>query len=296
MKLFSIKYVLLSLAAGLVFAIGAHAQVGVGTVQPEGILDVESSTQGIVFPRVVLTSTALEAPVINPNGASLVAGTVVYNTTASNTGTNDVYPGIYAWDGTKWTPQFILEEYEIYEQTGGCLRTIIREGTSDPDTGNVATIPMNGSNSNIFTPTYTGTYRIEVKANFAAGEIDPFTTSDDISLATSEGAFFFSLNGPGIDIDPTSTFYDYAEGWLYCHSYSSYSDIESPALVHDKVPHYGTLVFHEDLAAGQNYTFTLTNSINTGHDYFVNNGDSGTGQGHIGHDVPCTIEFTLLQE
>lgn len=296
MKLFSLRYVILCLTVGFFFIDGAFAQVGIGTTEPEGILDVESSTQGIVFPRVVLTSTIVEAPVINPNGGGLVTGTAVYNTSPSNTGTNDVYPGIYIWDGSRWSPQFIMEEYKKYEQTGGCLRTIIRETTSDPNTSDVDTVPLEGNNSNTFTPTYTGIYRIEVKANFAAGEIDPFTSSDAVSLATSEGAFFFALNGTGVDIDPTSTLYDYSEGWLYCHSYSSYSTIESPALINDKVPHYGTLVYHQHLSAGEVYTFTLTNNINTGDSYFVNGGDSGTGQGHIGHDVPCTVEFTFLEE
>lgn len=294
MKLFNLKYILLSLVAGLVFQSTIQAQVGIGTVEPEGILDVESTTQGIVFPRVVLTSTIVEAPVVNPNGSNLVAGTAVYNTTASNNGTNDVYPGIYIWSGSIWSPQFNMEQYEKFEQTGGCFRTIIREGTSDPDTSNAASIT--GLTGRTFTASYSGTYRIEVKANFGAGAIDPFTSSDDISLATSEGSFFFYLSGAGIDIDPSSTFYDYSEGWLYCHSYSSHSDIESPALDDNTVPHYGSLVFYEYLSAGQVYTFTLDNSINTGHSYFVNNGDSGTGQGHVGHDVPCSVEFTFLQE
>jgi len=303
MKLLNLKYILLSLVAGVIFQSTLQAQVGVGTIEPEGILDIESSTQGIVFPRVVLTSIIVEAPVVNPNGSNLVAGTAVYNTTPSNNGTNDVYPGVYIWSGSIWSPQFNLEQYQKFEQTGGCLRTEIEEATSDPDPSNVISIPMDGASSNTFTPTYTGTYRIELKANFAAGEIDPFTSNDDISLATSEGSFFFALSGPGVDIDPVpgSSQYDYSEGWLYTHSYSSHSAIESPNLNHDKIPHYATSVFYKYLSAGQAYTFTLTNNINTGDQYFVDNGDmSGgsisVGQGHIGHNVPCTIEFTFLKE
>jgi hypothetical protein len=304
MKLLNLKYILLSLAAGVIFQNTLLAQVGIGTVEPEGILDVESTTQGIVFPRVVLTSIIVEAPVVNPNGSNLVAGTAVYNTTPSNNGTNDVYPGVYIWSGSIWSPQFNLEQYQKFEQTGGCLRTEIEEATSDPDPSNVISVPMDGASSNTFTPTYTGTYRIELKANFAAGEIDPFTSNDDISLATSEGAFFFALSGTGVDIDPVpgSSQYDYNEGWLYTHSYSSHSAIETPNLNHDKIPHYATTVFYKYLSAGQPYTFTLTNNINTGEDYFVDGGDESSpgvtsvGQGHIGHNVPCTIDFTFLKE
>jgi len=305
MKQTNLKYVILSLVATVFVQSSLFSQVGIGTLEPEGLLDIESTTQGIVFPRVVLTSTIVEAPVVNPNGGGLVSGTAVYNTTASNTGSNDVYPGLYIWDAVVgiWSPQFNMEEYKKYEQTGGCLRTEIEEGPSDPDPTNVITVPMDGANSNTFVPSYTGTYRIEVKTNFAAGQIDPFTSNDDISLATSEGAFFFSLSGPGVSIDPVpgGNQYDYTQGWMYTHSYSSHSAIETPNLDHDKVPHYVTSVFYRDLSAGQNYTFTLTNNINTGEQYFVDNGDMNggsisVGQGHIGHDVPCTIEFTFLQE
>ncbi len=306
MKLLNLKYILLGLAAVLFHSM-LKAQVGIGTTEPEGMLDVESTTQGIVFPRVVLTSIIVEAPIVNPNGGSLVSGTAVYNTTASNSGTNDVYPGIYIWDAllSIWSPQFNLEQYQKFEQTGGCLRTEIDETTGgDPDPTNVATIPMDGASSNVFVPTYTGTYRIELKVNFAAGEIDPFTPNDDISLATSEGSFFFALSGLGVDIDPVppSNAFDYTQGWLYCHSYSSHSKIESPNLNHDKVPHYGTSVFYKHLSAGEDYTFTLTNNINTGEEYFVDDGDESSpgvdsvGQGHIGHNVPCTVEFTFLKE
>lgn len=294
MKLLNLKYVLLSVATGLVFFQTMQAQVGIGTVEPEGILDVESTTQGIVFPRAALTSTIVQAPVVNPNGVNLVAGTTVYNTNASSNGLNDVYPGIYAWNGSRWTPQFILEEYEKYEQTGGCFRTIIREANGNPNPADDADLP--GLTNQVFTPTYSGTYRIEVKANFGAGAIADFTSTDLISLATMEGSFFFKLSGTGVDIDPDPVLYDYSEGWLYCHAYATHNSIETPALEDNTVPHYASLVYYEVLTAGEDYTFTLSNCIYTGHAYFANNGDSGTGQGHIGHDIPCTVEFTFLKE
>ena len=278
------------------FSALTFAQVGVGTNQPEGILDLETTSYGVVFPRVALTANNVAAPVTNPNGGSLVAGTTIYNTANTTTGLNDVYEGIYSWDGSKWAPQFILEEYEKFEQTGGCFRTIVREATSDPNPSDVDNIP--GLTNQTFTPTYSGTYRIEVKTNFGAGAIDDFTSTDAISLATMEGAFFFAMSGMGVDIDPVpgSAQYDYSEGWLYTHSYATHNQNETPALEDNTVPHAASLVFYEFLTSGQNYTFNLSNCINTGENYFVNNGDSGTGQGHVGHDIPCTVEFTFLKE
>ncbi|RMA57666.1 hypothetical protein BXY75_2470 [Ulvibacter antarcticus] len=270
-----------------------YAQIGIGTSTPEGALDLESSTQGLVYPRIALTASNVSAPVTNPNGGSIVSGTVVFNTNLTTNGANDVSPGVYAWSGAIWLPQFTLTDRKKYEQTSGCQRTTIRESHGNPeptDSDDVA-----GLNSQTFTPKYSGIYRIEVKTNFAAGEIDPFTSSDKISLATSEGSFFFKLSGTGVDIDPASTYYDYSEGWLYTHSYASDNTIESPTLVDDKTAHFASLLYYQYLLANNTYTFNLSNCINTGHAYFVNNGDSGNGQGHIGHSIPCSVEFEFVK-
>ena len=102
------------------------------------------------------------------------------------------------------------------------------------------------------------------------------------------------MSGTGVDIDPTSSSYDYTEGWSYTHSYSAENDNESPAVESFNVGHYATLVYNLYLLSGSTYTFTLSNCIITGHQYFVNNGDSGDGQGHIGHYIPCSVEFTYV--
>jgi hypothetical protein len=78
------------------------AQVGVGTTTPAGALDVSSTTNGFIPPRVALTATNIAAPVVNPQGGALVAGTVVWNTATSGTVPNNVAPGLYFWDGTRW--------------------------------------------------------------------------------------------------------------------------------------------------------------------------------------------------
>lgn len=272
------------------------AQVGVGTITPEGILDLESTSYGVVFPRVALTASNAQAPIINPEGGALAIGTTVYNTVNTSNGSNDIYVGIYSWNGSVWAPQFILEEYEKFEQTGGCFRTTVRESYTDPNPNDADNLP--GLTNQTFTPTYSGTYRIEVKTNFGGGTIDDFTSLDAISLATMEGAFFFSMSGLGVDIDPLpgAAAYDYSEGWLYTHSYSIHNDSESPALEDSTIPHTASLVYYEYLTAGENYVFNLSNCINTGDAYFINGGDTGTGQGHVGHNIPCSVEFTFLKE
>jgi len=65
------------------------AQVGIGTTVPAGALDVTSTTNGLLIPRVALTSTSTVLPVITGTTSELV-----YNTT-NNLFTSDVSPGFY---------------------------------------------------------------------------------------------------------------------------------------------------------------------------------------------------------
>ena len=76
------------------------AQVGINTTTPNGILDINSTTHGFVLPRVALTATNVQAPVTNPQGGAVAIGTLIYNTATTNTGSNDVSPGFYVWDGS----------------------------------------------------------------------------------------------------------------------------------------------------------------------------------------------------
>ncbi len=85
-----------------VFTNIVSGQVGVGTTTPQGALDISSTTNGLIPPRVALTSAIVQAPVVNPQGGNIVEGTVVYNTIAAGTSPNNVGPGLYFWNGTRW--------------------------------------------------------------------------------------------------------------------------------------------------------------------------------------------------
>lgn len=88
--------------ATLFISVNMTAQVGVGTTTPAGALDVNSTTNGFIPPRVALTATNVAAPVVNPQGGALVAGTIVWNTATAGTVPNNVAPGLYFWDGSRW--------------------------------------------------------------------------------------------------------------------------------------------------------------------------------------------------
>ena len=81
----------------------ASAQVGINNTNPEGILDIASTNQGLLIPRIALTETTVQAPVVNTstNGPKLANGTLVFNTNTAN----DVFPGFYYWLTDRWIRQ-----------------------------------------------------------------------------------------------------------------------------------------------------------------------------------------------
>lgn len=86
----------------LLSTVSIYAQVGINTSTPQGALDISSSTNGFVPPRVALTTTSAEAPVVNPQGGGIPAGTVVWNTATAGTSPTNVVPGLYYWNGSSW--------------------------------------------------------------------------------------------------------------------------------------------------------------------------------------------------
>lgn len=61
------------------------------------MLDIVSTTQGLLVPRVSLTSANVAAPVTAPATSLLV-----YNLATAGVSPNNVTPGFYFWDGTMW--------------------------------------------------------------------------------------------------------------------------------------------------------------------------------------------------
>ncbi len=86
----------------LLFSITFFAQVGIGTTNIlNGVeLQIESSSRGLLIPRVALTSTIIQAPV---GPAPIATGVLVYNTNTNGVGATAVTPGFYYWSGTEWS-------------------------------------------------------------------------------------------------------------------------------------------------------------------------------------------------
>jgi hypothetical protein len=69
------------------------------TPDASAMLDISSTSKGVLVPRVALTSTNAEGPVSQPATSLLV-----YNTATDGTVPYQVSPGFYYWNGTAWTP------------------------------------------------------------------------------------------------------------------------------------------------------------------------------------------------
>lgn len=251
---------------------------GTPTNNPKGLVDMQNSTAGIIFPRFALTSIYTEAPVQNPDptATGLVAGTAVYNTNTTNIGVDDIYPGIYAWDGTKWTTQYIKEDSEITSQTS--LEQRITTGSTIPGNDYVDINGLGAGSS--FTPKYSGTYRVKANFNFGAGEITPeigFSTS----MATQEGYFRITLNTDQYEI--------------YTHAYSVYNDDIDNGTYFEQFRHDTSLIEYIEMTAGVpfNYRFEVDMFVS---DNFYDGGNSGAGRAYVGIGLPCNIEFTYLEE
>ena len=106
------------------------AQVGIGTTSPNtsAKLEVSATDKGFLPPRVALQGTD-DASKTTPVVSSPATGLLVYNTATAGSSPNNVTPGFYYYDGSKW--QRIINQ--------------------QPD----ATVSFNTSNPNTGSPTFT---------------------------------------------------------------------------------------------------------------------------------------------
>lgn len=101
--------------------------VGIGTNSPNAsaILDISSSSKGVLPPKVVLTGrNGTSSPIASPT-----TGLFVYNTADAGTASNEVSPGFYFYNGTNWT-RMDPEDWSIpVSITIGAVTTAPTKGT-----------------------------------------------------------------------------------------------------------------------------------------------------------------------
>ncbi|MCG2610620.1 hypothetical protein LZZ90_03770 [Flavobacterium sp. SM15] len=185
------------LSASLLFLSTVNAQVGIGTTTPRGALDINSSTSGFVPPQVSLTSLIVAAPVVNPQGGALARGTIVWNTNTAGVLPNNVSPGLYYWNGTRWI--------SVAGSPGGLDWSIIGNGGIDGGvTGATGVTATQGAN---FIGTYDNTNvdirtngrhaaRVSALGEFFIGALETVLPGD-LMNGVSEGnaSFPWAING-----------------------------------------------------------------------------------------------------
>jgi len=94
----------------------------------DALIDMQSTSKGLLLPRVELTSTTAAAPL-----AAHTAGMVVYNTVSAGSGGTAVSPGYYYNDGTQWVKIGSAAAISAWGQYGnvGTTATANWIGTND---------------------------------------------------------------------------------------------------------------------------------------------------------------------
>jgi len=251
------------------------AQVGINTTTPNGILEINSNNSGVVLPRLVLTATDRMAPATNPQGGTIPAGTVIYNTATTTNAANNVSPGIYVWNGTSWIAQFTKKQTAFYETSAINIRTRSNEGLKS----------ITGLVNRSFTPNFSGNYKIELNVNYGGGyAVNPSASGFGYqNIAVQSGVFNFQVNNSGI------TNY-YLPAQAYSTSYDTTS--ENGKFYFDIWEQYFSII-NLSLSAGTPITFSLFFNQDPAPE-FVNSGNSGTGMGSVAKNIPCTVEIKYI--
>jgi hypothetical protein len=172
------KYIKIKLSFTLFFFLflittgQTFSQIGIGTTSPNGALEIASSTQGIVIPRLALTANNVMAPATNPNGGNILDGTIVFNTATSGSGTTSVVHGFYCWENSKWlylkNDSYSFTVYGLFSSAAGQNITSstgikIAFGTTIASSGLITYDAIN----NNFTLPAGKTYKIDFSATWA---------------------------------------------------------------------------------------------------------------------------------
>lgn len=155
------------------------AQIGVGTTAPKAAMDITSTNQGFLMPRIALSATNV-ATLINPSGGALETGTMVFNI-GSTSGTYAVYPGVYYWDGTNWVSQ----THRYFQKNFTQSSDLVLASSASTYTN----VP--GLVSQTFIAPYSGQYNMVFTGYLGAGTVD----NDASKMGFVEGNFKFTVNG-----------------------------------------------------------------------------------------------------
>ncbi|WP_415328496.1 hypothetical protein [Chryseobacterium sp. MMS23-Vi53] len=174
------KKIQLFLLAFLGYQFQMYAQVGIGVSNPNSnaVLELSSSSKGLLLSRVALLATNNPSPL-----SAHVAGMAVYNTaTNTSVAANPVYPGEYYNDGTQWVRKISASETKMI--AGGTI------------TDQVPTTSVNIASNSVYSESVLATVANFVLdkpslVEFSANVSTDFTTNTDDPL--TDGAVKMAL-------------------------------------------------------------------------------------------------------
>lgn len=216
------------LAALLLYSVIGFSQVGIGTTTPEGAIDIKSTNQGMLPPRVSLTATNIASPIINPSGGLLPSGTIVYNTNTT-VGSYSVSPGLYYWDGNNWVALFKRAFKKEFSQS-----SILRANT---DIG-YQNVP--GLSSVNFIAPEDGVYQIIAHTYYGVEQC--INNDSENEVGWGEGIFKLNINGT-----------DYFK-YIHSESYYNFDNGQEMFLLYNE----GTIITYVQLTSGQSCNMTLS--------------------------------------
>ena len=94
--LFIFFFTLLSISTSIIAQNVGISNSGIAPVA-SAMLDIVATDKGLLVPRFALSDITVAAPVVAP-----AVSLIVYNTATAGVSPNNVLPGFYYWDGTKW--------------------------------------------------------------------------------------------------------------------------------------------------------------------------------------------------
>ncbi|WP_396212712.1 hypothetical protein [Flavobacterium sp.] len=170
-----------------------NAQVGIGTTDPTAALDVTSTNDGFLVPRVALTGRTSASPLTSPTTSEMV-----YNTAT----VADVVPGFYYWDGTKWVP-LLFGDSSSWEMSGNSGTTAGTNfiGTTDAvdfvtKTNNTEKMRVTSA-GNIGIGTPSPANKLEITQGTAGNSGLRFTNLNSSSTANTAASKVLGLNSTG---------------------------------------------------------------------------------------------------
>ena len=188
-----IKFIIVLILAIVFPEPWTFSQISVSTSvsdpDPSAMLDIQSTNKGFLPPRIALTGTNSAVPVIAP-----APGLLIYNTINSGSSPNNVIPGYYFWNGTRWVPLDYPKGISIGDlfYWDGTQWLVVAEGSPGQLLQMSLTHVPTWSGAGYATLTTAPVFDITNISASSGGSI----TSDGGSLITSRGACWSTTINP----------------------------------------------------------------------------------------------------